>query len=91
MRFIVDEDGYEMMVTGATEKDMEAFMAWLDTTTYYACTGYTHFKIPKNGVNVNVYIISSDTRWARGDIRDYWIEKGCTYDQDNVNNLKCSC
>lgn len=90
MRFIVDEDGYEMMISGAIEKDMEAFKNWLDKTPYSGCTGYTHFRVPKNGVYVSVYIISADTKSARGDIKEYWINRGCKYDQENIDNLNCS-
>lgn len=85
---VIDEEGYEYMLVGTTMNDMDAFYKWLENTPYLGCTGYIHFKVPKENRKVDVFIVSCDTKMGRSETVEYWIKKGLKYDKENMELLR---
>lgn len=86
---IVEDDGYSVMLTGVTQKEIDKFFKYLENeTSCYGVVGCSTFRVPKGENKVEVFVIDClNSRDGRREILDYWIKKGQKYEQDNINLL----
>ena len=86
---IIEEEGYSVMLTGVTQKEVDTFFNYLEKETPYSgVIGCSCFKVPKKEQKVEVFIIDClNSKDGRREILDYWIKKGQKYEDDNVRML----
>ncbi|MDF2881301.1 MAG: hypothetical protein K0R54_1858 [Clostridiaceae bacterium] len=86
---IVEEDGYSLMLTGVTQKEIDEFIKHLKIKTSYSeVVGISKFKFPKNDKHIDIFVIDClNSRDGRREILDYWLGKGQKYDNNNINLL----
>ncbi len=87
---IVEEDGYSVMLTGATQKDMDSFTEHLKSKTIFdGVIGISNFKVPKGGNVADVFVLDClNSKGGREEIVSYWTKMGHAHDTDNIKKLR---